>query len=316
VSTTSGEAPASHLAAATPVTRQAALASAAARLRAAGLAPDAARLEAEVLLRHAAGLSREELFLRPEDPIDEAAARAYAALVAQRAAGHPTAYLVGHREFFGIEFSVDPRVLIPRPETERLVEVVCEALRNRPAPAAADVGTGSGAIAVTLARQLPALRVIATDTSAGALQVAQQNAARAGVAGRISWAEGSGTAPLEGRVPPGGLDAVASNPPYIPTAEIAALPLEIRAHEPAAALDGGPDGLAVHREIVAGAARFLRAGGVLALEVAAPGAQAGAVCALIRATGRYEAPSIVADYAGAERVVLAVRGRDDADPRR
>jgi release factor glutamine methyltransferase len=316
VNATRGDPRAPDPAAATPVHRRAALASAEARLRAAGLAADAARLEAEVLLRHAAGLSREELFVRPEAPIDDAAARAYAVLVAQRAAGHPTAYLVGHREFFGIDFSVDPRVLIPRPETERLVEVVCEALRSRPAPIAADIGTGSGAIAVALARQLPVLRVIATDTSAGALEVARQNAARAGVAERIAWAKGPGTGPLEGRVSRGRLDAVVSNPPYIPTIEIAALSVEIRAHEPAAALDGGPDGLVVHRQVVNGAACFLRPGGLLALEVAAPGTQARAVCALIRATGRYEAPSIVADYAGAERVVLAVRGRDDADSRR
>ncbi|HYM69285.1 MAG TPA: protein-(glutamine-N5) methyltransferase, release factor-specific, partial [bacterium] len=127
-------------------------------MRAAGVASDEARLEAEVLLRHAAGLSREELFTRPEGVLRPRCARAFAALIDRRAAGCPTAYLVGHREFFGIDLLVDERVLIPRPETERLVDVARDALRGRTAPLAVDIGTGSGAIAIALARVLPALR--------------------------------------------------------------------------------------------------------------------------------------------------------------
>ena len=296
-----------------PRTRQAAWAWAEARLRAAGIASAEARLEAEVLLRHAARLSREELFARPEGVLRSQCARAYAALIGRRAAGYPTAYLVGHREFFGIDLLVDERVLIPRPETERLVEVARDALRGRTAPLAVDIGTGSGAIAIALAQVLPTLRVIATDVSAGALEVARRNAARAGVGGRIVWAAGAGTAPLQGLVPPGGVDAIVSNPPYIPTAQVAGLPVEIRAHEPVTALDGGPDGLVVHRQIVAGGLRYLRAGGILALEVAAVDDQARAVAALIVDAGGYVAPAIVRDYAGADRVVLAERGREDAD---
>jgi len=157
------------------------------------------------------------------------------------------------------------------------------------------------------------LRVIATDVSAGALEVARRNAERAGVAGRIVWAAGAGTAPLQGLVPPGAADAIVSNPPYIPTGQMAGLPVEVRAHEPVAALDGGPDGLVVHREIVAGGLRYLRAGGILALEVAAVDDQARAVAAMIVGAGGYAAPAIVRDYAGADRVVLAERGREDAD---
>ncbi|HXX37241.1 MAG TPA: peptide chain release factor N(5)-glutamine methyltransferase [bacterium] len=294
-------------------TRRAALACGEARLRAAGVAGDEACLEAEVLLRHAAGLSREELLVRPHGVLPQDTAREYAALIARRAAGWPTAYLVGHREFFGIDLLVDERVLIPRPETERLVEVVCDALRTRPAPVAADIGTGSGAIAIALARLLPALRVIGTDVAAGCLEVAHRNAVRAGVEGRIVWTEGAGTTPLEGRASMRCVDAIVSNPPYIPTAQLAGLPVEIRAHEPVTAIDGGPDGLTVHRQIVAGAVRCLSPGGILALEVSAVDDQARAVCALIEETGGYETPSIVPDYAGADRVVLARRGGRDAD---
>jgi len=297
-----------------PPTRQAAWAWGEAQLRRAGLPDAEVRFEAEVLLRHAAAISREELLVRPGKVLGARAAARYARWIARRAEGHPTAYLVGRREFFGIEFAVDERVLIPRPETERLVEVVCEALRGRPAPLVADIGTGSGAIAVALARTLPGLRAVATDVSAAALAVARQNASRAGVSERITWAEGAGAAPLARLVREGALDALVSNPPYIPTAEVADLPAEVRAHEPAVALDGGPDGLRVHREVIA-AARYLRPDGVLALEVAGQGGQARAVAALIGAAGYYGAPSIICDYAGTERVVLAARSGDGADHR-
>jgi release factor glutamine methyltransferase len=297
-----------------PATRRAAWAWGEARLCRAGLPKADARFEAEVLLRSAAGIGREELLVRPDAMLGTAVAERYARWIDRRAAGRPTAYLVGRREFFGIEFRVDDRVLIPRPETERLVEVVCGALESRIAPLVADIGTGSGAIAVALAHTLPRLRAVATDVSTEALAVARQNAARVGVAERISWAEGAGVEPLRRVVREGALDALVSNPPYIPTADVADLPLEIRAHEPAVALDGGPDGLRVHREVIA-ASCFLRPGGMLALEVSALGGQAQAVAALITADGHYGAPSVIRDYSGAERVVLAQRSCDDADHR-
>jgi len=284
------------------------------QLRRAGLPDAEVRLEAEVLLRGAAAISREELLIRPDAPLGAGAAEQYARWIARRAEGCPTAYLVGRREFFGIEFAVDDRVLIPRPETERLVEAVCETLRGQPAPLIADIGTGSGAIAIALARSLPGLRAVATDISAGALAVARRNARRAGVDARVTWREGAGTAALAGVVPDRALDALVSNPPYIPSAGVADLPIEVRAYEPADALDGGPDGLRVHREVIAGA-RYLRPGGVLALEVSALGGQAREVAALIAAAGHYGTASIICDYAGMERVVLAVRSGDGADHR-
>lgn len=297
-------------------TRQAAWTWGTDRLRAAGLEREDARCEAEVLLRHAAGVSREELLIRPTFPLSTAQASAYAALVDRRAAGSPTAYVVGHREFYGIDLSVDARVMIPRPETERLVEVVVGLLRERPAPLIVEIGTGSGAVAIALSRALPRARVLATDCSPAALDVARGNVVRAGAAGRIEWAEGPGLEPLSSRGLLGAVDALVSNPPYIPTTEIARLPREVREYEPRVALDGGPDGLAVHRQIITGAARYLRPGGVLALEVAALWGQARAVAALVADAGVGTGPEIVRDYAEAERVVLAVRDGDGADHRR
>jgi release factor glutamine methyltransferase len=282
----------------------------AACLRAAGIDTAAAPLEAEVLLRHAAGVSREELLARPEGALQARAPSAYRRLIARRAGGAPASYLVGHREFLGVDLMVDRHVLIPRPETEHLVEVVVRALRGQPAPIVVDVGTGSGAIAIAAARALPRATVLATDVSGSALRLARRNAVRCGVAHRISWAQGPGLRPLDRLAGHGRVDAVVSNPPYIPTSEIANLPREIREHEPTVALDGGPDGLAVHREIIAGAAFHVVRGGILALEVAGSGNQAAAVAGLIGATGHFGVPRVIRDYAGLERVVVATRGAD------
>lgn len=277
------------------------------RLRGSEIEASSTALEAEVLLRHAAGISREELLARPGVRLDAPASSQYADLVSRRTAGTPVAYLVGRREFFGFDLRVDGRALIPRPETEQLVEVLVHALRGRTAPLVVDVGTGCGAVAIAVARALPQARVLATDVSGAALELARFNADQCGVAGRVTWAEGSALDPLARAVADGNVDAIVSNPPYIPTGEIARLPREVRAFEPAVALDGGPDGLCVHRPLIAGAAAYLVPGGVLALEVAAVWDQAGTVAALIAATGRFEPPRIVRDYAGGERIVVATR---------
>lgn len=288
-------------------TREEARAWGLARLRAAGLEAREAWVEADLLLRHAAGLSREETLLRPQAPIGDEAGAAYAALVARREAGCPTAYLVGRREFCGLVLDVDPRVLIPRPETERLVETVAAALAPRPAPLIVDVGTGSGAIALALLHLLPGARAVATDVSDAALAVARANGERLGLAGRITWRLGGGLEALAGVVPTAGADAVCANPPYVPSADVETLAREVREHEPRAALDGGPDGLAVHRRIVEGAGAYLKPGGVLALETCAEGHQASAVAALIAAAGGFARAQIVQDYAGLDRVVVAAR---------
>jgi release factor glutamine methyltransferase len=280
------------------------------QLQRAGIgAPDASR-EADILLRHAAGLSREEVLARPEVLLDAAASAVFRDLIARRAGGAPAAYLVGHRAFLDIDLVVDHRALIPRPETEHLVEVLADTLRGCTTPLVVDIGTGSGAIAIAVARLLPHARVLATDVSGPALALARLNAARSGVADRLRWAQGPALDPLDGVISEGSVDALASNPPYIPTSELARLPKEIREHEPAAALDGGPDGLDVHRPIIAGAARYLVPGGMLALEVAALWDQASTVAGLIAATARFRPPRIVRDYAGLDRLVVAIRSTD------
>jgi release factor glutamine methyltransferase len=288
-------------------TREEARAWGLARLREAGLDAREAWVEADLLLRAAAGLSREDTLLRPSAPIAGEAADAFAVLVARRAAGCPSAYLTGRREFCGLLLDVDPRVLIPRPETERLVEVVAAALAERPAPLIVDVGTGSGAIALALTHLLPGARAVATDLSDDALAVARANAERLGLARRITWRRGDALDPLAGYVRPAGADAICANPPYVPTAEVETLAREIREHEPRGALDGGLDGLAIHRRIIAAAAPYLRPGGLLALETAALGGQARAVAALIAAEGTFAPAEIVRDYAGLDRVVAATR---------
>ncbi len=290
-----------------PRTRRAAWAWGAERLRAGGLEPEDASLEAEVLFRHAASVSHVEVLTRPDAVVSGPEATQYAELIDRRAAGCPTAYLVGQREFFGIDIYVDRRVMVPRPETERLVEVVADLLRDHPGPLIVEIGTGSGAVAVALARTLPRARILATDSSAPALEVARLNAVRAGVADRIEWAEGAGLEPLAARSLVETVDALVANPPYIPTAEMRSLPREVREYEPRAALDGGPDGLAVHRVIIAGARHYLRPAGALALEVASLWSQARAVSALVTAAGLDPGPRIICDYAGAERLVLAAR---------
>lgn len=296
-------------------TREHARAWGAARLRQAGLDAREAWVEADLLLRHSAGLTREEMLRHPSAPVSGETGEMYASLVARRAAGCPSAYLVGRREFCGLPLDVDPRVLIPRPETERLVEVVVAALAQHPTPIIVDIGTGCGAIALALTHLLPGARAIATDVSGGALDVARANAERLGLAGRITWSRGDVLDALSGIVPAAGADAICANPPYVPTPDLGTLAREIREHEPPGALDGGPDGLTVHRRIVGGAARYLRPGGLLALETTALGRQAQAVAALIAAEETFAPAKIFQDYAGLDRVVVATRLGEWGDKR-
>jgi release factor glutamine methyltransferase len=220
---------------------------------------DAPRLTAEVLLAHALGCDRVRLYMDFDKPLGDAELGRYRELVRRRADGEPTAYLVGRREFYGRPFRVDARVLVPRPETELLVEAALSALP--PGGRALDLCTGSGCVAVSLALGRPGARVVATDLSEDALAVARENAAVLGAG--VEFATGDLWAAVHGDER---FDVIASNPPYIPTKELAGLSREVR-REPCIALDGGPDGLAVLRRIVAGAAAHLRPGGTLCLEM-------------------------------------------------
>lgn len=253
---------------------------------------DVPRLEAETLLAHATGLSRTTLLAYPERRVDPTVISRYRTLLDRRAAGHPLPYLTGRVEFYGLDLLVTPDVLIPRPETETLVD---RALAYRPR-VVVDVGTGSGCIAVALAVHLPQATIYATDLSARALQVAAANARRHEVAHRVHFIQCDLIAPLLGPV-----DLIVSNPPYVAGTEWADLPQSIREHEPRLALDGGPDGLAVVRRLLETVPRVLRPGGALLIEIGA--AQGQAVLSLARALLPSATSAVYPDLAGRDRVL-------------
>ncbi len=264
------------------------------------------RLDAELLLAESLGLERIGLYIQHDRPLTAAEVSAYRALVARRAAHEPVAYILGRAHFRHLTLQVGPGVLIPRPETEELVELALEVLRRRPAwgslsrstgetapageaptadgagdvgpPTIVDVGTGCGAIAVSLARE-GRVAVVGVDTSPEALAVAEANVAAVGAGGLVELREGD----LLSGVGDGTLDLVVSNPPYVRSGDIAGLAPDVRLFEPVAALDGGPDGLAVYRRLVPAAARALRPGGTLLLEMGED--QAGDVERLAREAG-------------------------------
>ena len=303
-----------------------------ARLQEGGVASH--MLGAELLLMHVLGRDRAWLYAHPEEVLGPGAAARYFELVAQRLAGTPTQYLTGRQEFWGLEFEVNPDVLIPRPETEHVVEVALERLGKdnrslplsgararieaarglRPAPQRsplriADVGTGSGCLAVALARELPEARVLATDISPAALAVARRNAVRHGVSDRIhfvqcnlldAFLQGPGVTTHE----PPSLDLIVSNPPYVGRREVGLLPREVREHEPDEALFAGEQGFEVYAPLIRQAEKLLAAGGVLVLELGYN------VLACVRAL--LDAPpwarvGVTNDLAGIPRVIAAER---------
>jgi release factor glutamine methyltransferase len=268
----------------------------------AGKGIEGARLDAELMLADVLAMTRTQLYTNFEQPLGPVEVGRFRELVRRRAAREPVAYILGRREFWSMDFVVDRRVLVPRPETELLVEVVLEALRSAasPEPRVADVGTGSGAIAVAVAKESPAASVVASDRSGAALEVAPRNAERHGVDSRIVFVEGDGCAALAGRGP---FDAIASNPPYIRSTEMAALAPEVRDWEPRWALESGADGMDVTAPLIEGAFDLLAPGGTLAVEV-------GTQAALVRdcfARRGYEAVAVRRDLAGIDRVVLGRR---------
>ncbi len=258
------------------------------------------RLDAELLLGHATGLTRIQLIVEAGKELEADALARFRELVKRRRAREPIAYILGVREFYGHAFRVDSRVLVPRPDTEALVEEALVRTRHVSlAMRALDLCTGSGCVAVSLALERPTSLVLATDRSDGALAVARDNALRLG-AYRVALARGD----LYAAVPPGcRFDVVTANPPYVATGELAGLMPDVRDFEPRPALDGGEDGLALVRRVVAGAAPWLVRGGALAVEVGA--GQAGAAVTLFERAG-YEQVQIRRDYARIERVVSGV----------
>ncbi len=221
-----------------------------------------ARLEAQLLLAHVLQCSRTQLYMGFDKPLAEAELAGYRALIKRRLGGEPVAYVLGEHEFWGLPIYVDPSVLVPRPDTETVVEVARSSRPDRAAPCRAlDLCTGSGAIALGLAKELPAAHIIATDVSPEAVAMATKNVVRNGFAERIEVRQGDLFAPVAGER----FDLIVSNPPYIATAVISTLSAEVR-REPVLALDGGADGLAFYDRICAGAAAHLTEGGVLVVE--------------------------------------------------
>ncbi len=264
---------------------------------------DSPRTTAELLLAHALGVAKIDLYLRFDQPLSPEELAAFKALIRRRTAGEPTAYILGVRSFWNQDLAVTPDVLIPRPETEHLVEAALEVLRS-PGESGRrrrvlDLGTGSGAVVVALAADAGGHLFFAADRSPRALAVARGNARRHLKDTSVYFFGSHWFRSLaEGRAL---FDLVVCNPPYIPSADIETLPVEIRRHEPRGALDGGPDGLADIREVVARAPAYLVPGGWLLLEIGA--GQHTAVADIVRRTGRYAEPAFLKDYSGHRRVL-------------
>lgn len=292
------------------------------------------RLDAELLLAWTLGCERINLYVNFDRPLEPGEVGRYRELVGRRAKKVPVAFLRGFKEFFALPFTVTPAVLIPRPETELLVQELLAWLAAQGAEvtlptgkrlgdsgeqagdgprafAVADVATGSGCIAVSVAKCAPAVRVVASDLSEQALEVARTNAARHEVADRIEFLAGDGPAPLVAAGWSGRLDAFATNPPYIPSATVGELGMDV-AYEPRMALDGGTDGLAFYRAWIPGAADLLRPGGLFVCEIGHD--QGPAVSDLLAAAGRFEEIRVLQDHGGRDRVVRAIRTASGREP--
>jgi release factor glutamine methyltransferase len=262
-----------------------------------------ARLDAELLLGEALGFDRIKLIMEAERVLTEGELSRYRALIKRRRSGEPIAYILGRREFFALPFRVDRRVLIPRPDTEVLVETALEGTRPRHLYGRMlDVCTGSGCVAIAFAKDRPTWRVTAVDLSPDAATLARENVRRAGVVHNVGVLEGDLFAPLPEAAK---FELITANPPYIPSADIPGLMVDVRDFEPRLALDGGADGLTIIRRLLAEAPRYLTPGGLLAMEVGFD--QAPLVSTLFEESGFVEVVR-AKDLAGVERVVSGRRG--------
>ncbi len=264
-----------------------------------------ARLEAELLLASVLGLNRLELYLQFDRPLTEEEKAAFRVVVRRRLRREPLQYILGEVQFRELRLKVDPRVLIPRPETEVLVGEVLRWASSKAADhalSALDVGTGSGAIALSLAREGPFERIVATDVSVDALAVATENASRTGLAERVEFRQGEVWAPVRESER---FDVVVSNPPYVSESDRPMLAPEVVDWEPASALFAPASGLSILFELVDGAPDHLASGGLLALEIGAD--QAAAVVERVERRGAYRTWRVARDLAGRDRVVLAER---------
>jgi release factor glutamine methyltransferase len=256
------------------------------------------RLDAEVLLMHFLKTDRVQLYMHSEEEIPEEECKGFSHWVERRRRGEPVAYITGWKEFWSLRLEVNRDVLIPRPETECLIEEVLKRCGPVGPLRSIDIGTGSGAIGVVLAKELPSAHVTVTDISPRALATARRNADRHGVAGQMEFLEGDLFASAVGE-----FDVIVSNPPYIPDDIYLLLPAGIRAFEPREALIAGPEGVSFHRRIVGEATRRLKPGGWIFLEIGE--GQRGLVEALFQQNGLYDSIRFRADYGGMDRVAMA-----------
>lgn len=269
---------------------------------------DSPRLSAELILAHVMGLSRIKLYTNYLQPLSESQLSELRDLVKRAAEHEPIAYLTGRAWFFNLEFEVGPAVLIPRPDTETLVEQVLSIIRHTPgfeSPRILDLCTGSGAIAVAVAHHAPTSQIVATDISPEALLIANQNIRRHHLQDRITLLQGDLLGALEPYIDKTPFDLVVSNPPYIPTEKISQLPRNVRDYEPRQALDGGADGLDLHRRILHQSGNRLRPGGRILLEIGYD--QQEAALTMIRQYDAYGDERVLRDYAGNPRVLTATR---------
>ncbi len=264
---------------------------------------ESARLEAEILLAHTLNVGRLYLYINPEQTISQEQVDDYNKLIERRTNHEPTAYILGHREFMDLDLIVNEDVLIPRPETEVLVESVIDHLNdNTGIIKIADIGTGSGAIAISLAKSLSGASVEAVDISEKAINVARLNIGKYNLLGRITVHLGDLLSPLNGKK----FNAIVSNPPYIPSRVIDTLQAEVKDYEPSTALDGGMDGLDFYRLLFKESPKFLIDGGFLAVEIGFD--QAESVKKLAEAEGQFKDIEIIKDLSKNDRVIIAKYG--------
>lgn len=274
------------------------------KLAAAGIGTS--RLDAELLLRHTLKRNRAWLLAHIHDALNDQLRGIFEQAVERRAKREPLQYITGMQEFWGLMFAVTPEVLIPRPETELIIETILPSVRDRDLPyTIIDLCTGTGCIAVVLASELPAARVIAIDKSSAALAVARENACAHYVADRIWFVEGDLTAPLEALDIDGQVDIIVSNPPYIRSGDAASLQPEVRDYEPALALFAGPEGTEVQRRIIDAATRYLKNKGLLVIEMGI--GQAEPLADSLKENGQYGSYEILKDLAGIDRVIKAAK---------
>jgi release factor glutamine methyltransferase len=276
--------------------------SAAITLSTAGIAN--ARLDAEVLLSHIIHRDRVWLITHRDDVLDDKNQRDFDEAIERRSKREPLQYIIGNQEFWGLEFKVTPDVLIPRPETEFIIEAAIAMVQDRNKPVRIiDLCTGSGCIAVSLAKELANAHVIATDASEKALAVARENTRDHGVADRIRYLEGDLFEPLKELDIRGQIDIIVSNPPYVRESDLAALQSEVKDYEPLMALVAGPEGTEIAQRIIRHATEYLKKNGALIMEMGL--GQAGALTRMTEATGAYGKSEVLKDLAGIERVIVA-----------